>query len=1128
MEAGTNLISLGQPVANVVRIRPVLPNETRSGDLRVTDGQKKIVLIEPGKLQGTPEDEYSVDHCFVDNGFDEIYERSLVPLILRDETGFPGFMDGVNCTVLAFGNDNAGKTFTVEGSGPAAKDGVIPSVIAGIYEAIREKLADAQRGSKKSKGWRHKLSLQYIELVDEKINDLLNPLKIELDVDEMGINEGLGIRNLTRKWVDTEDELYHHFRVGQASRTSFRTEFGPMSERAVSIFAVELHQVVSRVQQGSKVPVEEHLFSRFCIIDTPGADKVAEDPTTLRIREGPTLNNSIIAFGQLVRTLAQSSDIRNSDLIDFKQSKFTALLQDILGGNARTLVVTTIPPADFKGNSFVLEFAQLFSRIRNFPVVNDGRAVALLRQYNNKLYLLQQQLLAAGFGGLDVDDRLTNHLLEIHSLEKKIIEDEKVRLALLEEREQLRDKIGQLNARMNQLLAEKGQLQQDRIISEEEKLKVSKVLVDLQIENTSLLEKAVDKEFQLENRMLQQENDIMELEMTSQAKQKRIEQLEKQHKADLDLIQDLKNELAAVRANYSSVLSDLDAEKSRCEELSVELLNLINTKNTLTREREQIQAQRDNLLKMTAELEKSLEAAERDLKEALARLEQMKIENSQLINTVERAKLELEAARLQFQEQKLAMERKFAAFEQMKNEEVLALRRELAERMAEHVTALSGTDGDLKETLIKYKKASRRVTELETELNDKAGIEEDINSENSELKTKMTQLSESYREKLHKYISDVSHLSSEVARGGGTEGSILAELRAAVDSMFQELVNTYGSRESQFLEELRRSREHNMNVIRKNRRLYQAYRSLRYQLEDLAPAGINVEVIDETSLQVDGDVGALEKQQSDLVHELRDKLAVAEAEAVSKSEKALRNAEKFTAQAADMQAKFSQQQNTITELKNRLAIAEEDKREKHNELRRLEQQLLQELSELKAKGVHTTQSVSGPSASDVSDLKRDLDRSQVENERLRSETQQLRNAATQKPPPPEAAPAANKPCQNCPSKDSTIEDLKAQLAAKSAELDKAKAEKAAAPPPAAKPTSAKAPPPSDDKGKDAEISKLQARVKELEDELAQDDYREMVKKFAQETQAELETQITQLKTENEMISAELTQLKSKK
>lgn len=93
------------------------------------------------------------------------------------------------------------------------------------------------------------------------------------------------------------------------------------------------------------------------------------------------------------------------------------------------------------------------------------------------------------------------------------------------------------------------------------RLKVSKVLVDLQIENTSLLEAATDKEFHLENKLLQQENDVMELEMAGQSKQKRIDQLERERRTDLQLIQDLKNELSAVRNNYTSVLSDLDSEK---------------------------------------------------------------------------------------------------------------------------------------------------------------------------------------------------------------------------------------------------------------------------------------------------------------------------------------------------------------------------------------------------------------------------------------------------------------------------------------------------------------------------------------------------------------------------------------
>jgi len=52
--------------------------------------------------------------------------------------------------------------------------------------------------------------------------------------------------------------------------------------------------------------------------------------------------------------------------------------------------------------------------------------------------------------------------------------------------------------------------------------------------------------------------------------------------------------------------------------------------------------------------------------------------------------------------------------------------------------------------------------------------------------------------------------------------------RSAVDTMFHELVQTYVEREKLANEELRRSRESALNTLKKNRRLYQAYRSLRY------------------------------------------------------------------------------------------------------------------------------------------------------------------------------------------------------------------------------------------------------------------------------------------------------------
>lgn len=1078
------------------------------------------------------DDEYTADYVYVDSSFDDLYERSLVPMISRDDHGAPGFMEGIDCCVITFGAVRSGKTYTAHGSGPAASDGVVPMCVQGIFEAIEEKLEEARNAKKKTHKWRHKLSMQFIEVVDEKIVDLLNPQKVDLDVDEVGLKDGLGIHNLSRQVVDTAKQLMQHFRVGQAARTTARTEWGPLRERSTAILNIELHQVMTSMAVGGGRPHDEHLFSRFMVIDLPGAEKLSEDPTTLRIREGPTLNNGIMAFGSIVKALHGMKDVTDTDFIDFKQSKVTAMLPEVLGGNCRTLIITTIQPADYKSNTFVLEFSQLFRSVRQFPVVNSRHMIALLRKQNNIIDILKRQLAALGFGKNDNhEERATNQLLEIHKLEKKIIDDERVRLNLLEEREQLREKIMQLNSRVNQLLADKAQLQQERILAEEERLKVSKVLVDLQIENTSLLEAATDKEFQLENKLLQQENDVMELEMAAQSKQKRIDQLEKERRADLQLIQDLKNELSAVRNNYTSVLSDLDSEKARCEELSVELLNLVNAKNALMRERGHSNNQRESLLKMNQQLEARMTQAETDLKAANEKAHNMSMASDEHRQEVSRAKLELETMRIKYEEQRLLADRKLHAFEQGKGEETLGLRREMTERMEESKAAVKKLEDEIALVTARYKQASRRAGELETELNDKAGNEADIQNENLDLKQRMTQLSESYREKLHKYISDVSHLSTTVTAGSSSDSTVLSELRAAVDSMFQELVNTYGQREMQFMEEIKRSREHNMSIIKKNRRLYQAYRSLRYQLEDLAPKGINIQVLDEGALQVDGDIAEIEKQQHKVLDELRDKLTAAEHKMISRSEKSLREAEKYTAQATQLQSKLAGQTAELTALKQRLVQMEDEKREQQGELQRLQQQLLSEITSLKAKGIAAQPVLAAPVqdlSREVGDLRRQLDTANQENDRLRSDVQRLRNA------PPPAAPSgggaeADSLRSQLGDKQRELDSLRGQLQTAQAEAKRCKdeAESLKAQLAAASkggggggggggPNAAQA----------AEIEALKKKVKELDDELSNDDLKAMISNFAQGTQGELEAEVSELRTNNTMLETEVEELRA--
>lgn len=51
---------------------------------------------------------------------------------------------------------------------------------------------------------------------------------------------------------------------------------------------------------------------------------------------------------------------------------------------------------------------------------------------------------------------------------------------------------------------------------------------------------------------------------------------------------------------------------------------------------------------------------------------------------------------------------------------------------------------------------------------DKAAHADDMRmwQESRELREKLAKLSEDYRERLHKYISDVSHMATEATRGG--------------------------------------------------------------------------------------------------------------------------------------------------------------------------------------------------------------------------------------------------------------------------------------------------------------------------------------------------------------------------
>ena len=83
----------------------------------------------------------------------------------------------------------------------------------------------------------------------------------------------------------------------------------------------------------------------------------------------------------------------------------------------------------------------------------------------------------------------------------------------------------EMKGKFNELVQSKADLQAELIQSEEEKLKVSKALIELQIENTRLQEMLQNGQFDVSSKLLHAENDMLEMNLKEERAAKAIQDL---------------------------------------------------------------------------------------------------------------------------------------------------------------------------------------------------------------------------------------------------------------------------------------------------------------------------------------------------------------------------------------------------------------------------------------------------------------------------------------------------------------------------------------------------------------------------------------------------------------------------
>ncbi|GLT26597.1 hypothetical protein SLA2020_016520 [Shorea laevis] len=165
-------------------------------------------------------------------------------------------------------------------------------------------------------------------------------------------DNGLNLPDAKMHHVNSTNDILDLMKFGEVNRVVSSTAMNDRSSRSHSVLTVHVHgQDVSG----------NILRSCLHLVDLAGSERVDKSEVTGdRLKEAQHINKSLSCLGDVITALAQ----KNSH-IPYRNSKLTLLLQDSLGGHAKTLMFAHVSPEEdsFPETVSTLKFAQRVSSV---------------------------------------------------------------------------------------------------------------------------------------------------------------------------------------------------------------------------------------------------------------------------------------------------------------------------------------------------------------------------------------------------------------------------------------------------------------------------------------------------------------------------------------------------------------------------------------------------------------------------------------------------------------------------------------------------------------------------------------------------------------------------------------------
>merc|ERR1719160_2392193 len=132
-------------------------------------------------------------------------------------------------------------------------------------------------------------------------------------------------------------------------------------------------------------------MGKLNLVDLAGSERQSKTQATGdRLKEATKINLSLSALGNCISALVDPK-IGHTP---YRDSKLTRLLQDSLGGNAKTVMIANMGPADYNYDESLntLRYANRAKSIKNKPKINEDPKDAMLREFQEEIQRLKQEL----------------------------------------------------------------------------------------------------------------------------------------------------------------------------------------------------------------------------------------------------------------------------------------------------------------------------------------------------------------------------------------------------------------------------------------------------------------------------------------------------------------------------------------------------------------------------------------------------------------------------------------------------------------------------------------------------------------------------------------------------------------